>query len=138
MHELNERGALPPELHEWLRQLAETHRTQLDFMLAQRRGDKDLYELAAAVLIQRDGRFITLRTLVDECGSRNWNRLIYEAWAWETSQRIRALESRLDPLEVRALKCYAREFYEIDSGQMLEALAEARCALEGPPCPSIV
>ena len=115
----------------WLKQFATTIRTQFDFLLAQRRDDPQLYHYAAAVLIQLDGAFITLTDLVNAAGNNHWNQ-VYEAWAWETGQRLRAIERRLPPLEAAALRVYAAEFYECDYGYMMDALREARELMEGP------
>ena len=116
----------------WLQQFAATIRTQFDFLLAQLREDPQLYRYAAAVLIQLDGDFVTLPDLVTACGKHRWNSMVYEAWAWETAQRIRAIERRLPALEAAALRVYAQEFYECTQGEMMEALQTARELLEGP------
>jgi hypothetical protein len=123
--------ALSHEQYRWLRQFTATFRTQYDFLLAQRREDPKVYDYSAAVLIQLDGEFITLPDLVKACGKDHWTP-IYEAWAWKTGQRLRAIEQHLSALEAAALRVYAREFYEITYGNMMDALQEARELLEGP------
>ena len=56
--------------------------------------------------------------------------MIYEAWVWETAQRVHTLMRNLDAISARALRLYAEHlgFYEIDTAAMQEAIHDARLA----------
>lgn len=126
-------GPRTQEDKQWFASARSLFHSRVDFLLAEFMDDANLSDCAANVLIWRDGRFSTVRELVDQCASHNWNRLIYEAWAWETGHRIRSLIRKVDVTASRALEVYAQRngYFETDVGEMRDAIEEAREALEG-------
>ncbi|MBS0417953.1 MAG: hypothetical protein JSR66_09585 [Proteobacteria bacterium] len=128
--ELLKNGRCPPDDRGWLEAFAGVCRSQSTFILSEFKADEDLVERAGDVVVYREGRFTSVRELVDACASHNWNGTIYEAWVWETAQRVHALMRRLDAISGRALRLYAEhlDYYEVDTGAMQEAIYEARLA----------
>jgi hypothetical protein len=114
----------------WLAAFAEMCRSKTAFILAEFKADSTLVERAGDLVVYREGSFVSVRELVDACASHNWNGTIYEAWVWETAQRVHALMRNLDAISAQALRLYAENlgYYEIDTGAMQEAIYEARLA----------
>ncbi len=133
LSELFKNGRAALDDKNWREIFAQMTRSQTLFILADLVADQHLIERAGDVIIYREGRFSPVRELVAACASHKWNGTIYEAWAWETAQRIRTLLRSLDAIGARALKLYAQHshYYEVDTGAMREAILEAKIALEG-------
>jgi hypothetical protein len=121
------------EDREWLQQNAQALRSQTDYLIAEHAKDACLHERAAEMTIWRDGRFISVRELVDQCASHNWNGLIYEAWVFQTACRVHDLIRTLDETVARAVKLRAQQldYYEVDYSEMVQALEEARREIYG-------
>jgi len=130
LSELFKTGHNPPDDRSWLEAFASMCRSQSTFILAEFAADKHLVERAGDLVVYRNGHFVSVRQLVDACASHNWNRLLYEAWAWETAQRVQALLRCFDVSSARAVRLYAEHlgYYQIDTGAMQEVICEARLA----------
>lgn len=115
--------------------IGDCFRSQVDFLLAELKDETALPDRAGDFITWRKGRFITIRELVDECGSHRYGGLVYEAWAWETARRVRAIISDLSPIAARAMVLYAKHTgtFEMDAEAMMEALRLAQRELYGDP-----
>lgn len=122
---------------QFLEGLGQSVRSQADFLLALLESNQspEAAEAAASVLVWHGGEFVSVCELVEVCSSHGWNATIYEAWLWETGNRVRELQADVDPVSADALEVYARsqQFFEVSKSEMWEALDEARRALEGEP-----
>ena len=121
----------------WLADFSCFIRSHATFVLAELDQDQALLnEVAPEVLVWRKSQFTSVADLVRECESHRFGGLVYEAWVWETGNRVHALVNRLDPIPAAALIHHAKhlDYYDIDPAAMEEALDEARRALygEGP------
>lgn len=131
MAELFKNARTPRGNEAWLESFADMCRSQSTFILADFKADPDLIERAGDLIVCKDGRFASIHELVDACASHKWNQMIYEAWVWETAQRVHRLMRSLDPISGRALRLYAEhlQYYEIDTNMMQESIYEARLAM---------
>jgi hypothetical protein len=122
----------------WLLDLRNLLRSHVEFFEGTRHQAHDLNQRAAAVTVWRRGRFQTVQELVDECADHNWNGQIYEAWVWETSNRVRDLMETLgaeNDVVVAAVQLHARHvgYFEVSCGEAMDAIDEARRLLYGEP-----
>lgn len=67
---------------EFLEGLRTCVRSQAEFVLADIREDPDMLNVAAAVTLWRNGRFQTVKDIVDQCANHRWNAAIYEMWVF--------------------------------------------------------
>lgn len=116
---------------QWLSDLRNLLRLHAEFFEATQREAHDLNERAADLIVWHEGRFQTVRELVDECANHNWNGMIYEAWVWETSNRVHRLIATLgveNDVAVRAIELHARqlEYFDASYCEAMDAMAEAR------------
>lgn len=74
-----------------------------DFILAQISNAPNIAEIAGEVICLHEGSFKTINQLLSECTNHKWNSLIYEAWVWETADRIESLMLKLDGPYIEAL-----------------------------------
>jgi hypothetical protein len=79
----------------FLRSLADMLRTQSNFFFARWRKDPDLQMYARTVMVWRQGRFCSICELFEECARHGWNRMIFEAWAYETAAGIHRIAREL-------------------------------------------
>jgi len=122
-----------PGDQQWLSDCAQMFRSQTAYLFSDWIKAADLADRAAEVMTWRQGRFICVRELVDQCAAHEWNGTIYEAWVWETACRVRALIRSLDAISARAAKAYAQhlDYYEADWSLAREAINDALAAMEG-------
>lgn len=118
---------------EWLACFRGHVRSRTLFMMSVWLQTDDLINHAGAVTIWHKGKFQSVRELVEECASHGWNGTIYEAWVWETSNRVRELLWTLfadDDAAAEAIEIYARHldpnYFEASYGEAMEAIAEAQ------------
>ena len=76
------------------------------FVRAQITGDARLTAVAGEVLLN-SREPLTVREAVEDCRSHRWNFMIYEAWAWETANRVWGLIDSVPHLVGEAIKAYA-------------------------------
>lgn len=108
-------------------------KSMVDFALGQRQGveGRALIELAANVRVYLDGRFQSINEIYDVCASHRWNASVYEAWAYETAQRVREQAARLGEIGAEALLMCAWLVMEVDRDSVCEAMDEAQETLYG-------
>jgi hypothetical protein len=94
-------------------------------------------DYASRVLVWRDGRFSTIAELIQVCEKHNYGGLVYEAWIWETANRVHDVIRTLRSTAARAMRLVAEryDYYTIDTGAMHSALDYARACLEGTLTP---
>lgn len=111
---------------------AEYFRSHGDFVLAQLTGGEALYVAANNVQCIIGGKAQTVDALMFECSKHNWNRQIYEAWVYETKNRVIALANKLTGYEKEALLyVLSIDMAEEGSyGQAIEAINQVKAIVE--------
>lgn len=83
-------------------------RSHGNFIIAQLQGAEDLYEVAVNVLCIYRGRVLTVDDIMLECPQYNPIKQQFEAWVFETKNRVLAIAEELDGVPKDAL-CYVLE-----------------------------
>lgn len=127
---------------QWLRDLASLCRSHGDFLLAELKDPQDSFTLeyyAAGVLVWRDAQFFTIPELIEQCEAHGWNATIYEAWVWETENRLCEMQGTLGPTASRAFELVAssRGYGKPNTRVKDLALDYARACLEGTLTPDL-
>ncbi len=127
---------------EWLRDLAGLCSSHSHFILAEFKDPHDSFTLAyyaAGVLVWRDQEFSPIPQFIEECEAHDWNATIYEAWVWQTENRLYEMQGTLGPTASRAFELVAsnRGYGKPNTRLKDPALDHARACLEGTLTPDL-
>lgn len=124
---------------QWLRDLASLCRSHCDFLIAELEDSPALEHYAARVLVWRDAQFSTIPELIELCEAHSWNATIYEAWVWETENRLLAMKRTLGPTAARAFELVADCLGYGEPNTRIKDLAldYARACIEGTLTPEL-
>lgn len=107
-----------------------------NFVIAQIVSTIEQDELVAAagdVLVLLNGKFVSVKDLVEKASNHGWNSMIYEAWCWGFRNQIFSYKSKLHPFEFEAMHTYACSYGDlgITHKEASEAISDALHEMEG-------